>query len=303
MASDTCHNCAPSLPCPLERNQDVPKPTTAALLLSLLAATGALAQSAPSDTPALPASPPAASNPAVNTPLATRTGFEIGGQFSDYEYKEPDFMKLSGPKLAVAGAYTFAFAEQAFGRAELRHAYGELYYEGSGTMNDVPDTTFEARFLVGGDFFPEDAVAVTPYAGLGYRYLFNDLRGTTSTGAVGYRRYSRYLYVPLGLTMRFRTDSSWVVAPSIEYDYFIRGQQDSRLSDTGFGLADAKNRQHEGYGYRAAVLLENGHFAFGPWVQGWKIEDSDLTPVGFGLVGLEPANETFEMGIELKYRF
>jgi hypothetical protein len=41
-----------------------------------------------------------------------------------------------------------------------------------------------------------------PYAGLGFRYLYNDLRGTSSTGAIGYRRESHYFYVPLGVTLR-----------------------------------------------------------------------------------------------------
>ncbi len=72
--------------------------------------------------------------------------------------------------------------------------------------------------------FPRHGVSLSPYAGLGYRYLYNDLRGTTSTGEAGYRRYSQYFYVPLGLSSRFNVSGKWSVSPTIEYDYFITGR-------------------------------------------------------------------------------
>lgn len=236
-------------------------------------------------------------------PLATRGGFEIGGQISDYKYDEPNFAKLTGYKLGVAGAYAKTYANGAFARGEVRYAYGEVDYEGSGTHYGEPDASVEVRLVGGMDFFPEEGVAVTPYAGLGYRYLFNDGRGETSTGAIGYRRYSQYLYIPLGLTMRFQTDSGWVVAPTVEYDYFLRGRQRSMLSDTAIGFNDATNRQKKGRGARASLMFENGNFAFGPWIHEWKIEDSDVVPIGLGFGAMEPANETVEAGVELKYRF
>lgn len=237
-------------------------------------------------------------------PVAMRPGFELGGQVSDYVYKEPDIdVELSGTQLAFVGAYTLVPNDDIYARFELRHAYGELYYEGSGTMEDVPNTTIELRALFGAQIQSEDGVALTPYIGIGHRYLYNDLRGFSSTGAIGYRRYSRYLYMPLGISLRIHTGNSWVVAPSIEYDYFIRGEQESMLSDTGLGIPDVTNRQRKGFGYRAALMFEKNHVSFGPWLQSWKIEDSDLKPIGGGVFVYEPRNETFEAGIEVKYRF
>lgn len=238
------------------------------------------------------------------TSVAMRGGFEVGGQVSDYRYEEPDIdVSLDGPQLAFAGAYTLRADSDFYARFELRLADGELYYQGSGTMDSVPNTTVESRALLAAEFLPEDGVAIAPYAGIGYRYLYNDLRGITSTGAIGYRRYSRYLYLPLGISLRFRAGERWVVAPTVEYDYFIRGEQESMLSDTGLGFSDATNHQRKGYGYRASLMFENGNLAFGPWLQGWEIEDSDIVPIGGGFFGLEPKNETFEAGIEVKYRF
>jgi hypothetical protein len=239
---------------------------------------------------------------AIN-PLATRDGFEVGGQISDYKYDEPDFAKLTGTKLGVAGAFTHTYDGGIFARSELRLSYGELDYEGSGTMSNVPDSSAEFRMVGGGDIFLGSSVSLTPYAGLGYRYLYNDLRGETSTGALGYRRYSQYLYIPLGVTMRVAAGAGWVVAPTIEYDYFIRGRQRSMLTDTGIGFSDASNRQKHGHGARASLMIEKDQFAFGPWIHTWKIGESEPTDIGFGFVGFEPANETTEAGVEFKYRF
>jgi len=238
-------------------------------------------------------------------PLLTRPGWEVGGQISYYHYEEPNFMKLAGDRVGAVGAYTFTSPNRVYSRIDLRSSYGSLKYQssGTGTLNDVPDWIFEARAVVGRDFLTGDSAALSPYIGLGYRYLYNDLRGYSSTGAVGYQRVSQYLYVPVGLTTRFRTGERWVIAPTVEYDAFLGGRQYSQLSDTGIGYSDATNTQKHGYGYRAYLMLESGHWAFGPWLQYWKINDSDTVPIGLGKAALEPANWTREYGVELRYRF
>ena len=237
-------------------------------------------------------------------PLRTRPGWEIGGQLSDYRYEEPGpGVKIWGPRVGVTGAYTYTGASHWFLKVDGRYSYGSLKYEGSGTKDSVPDSILETRGVFGKDFLPRSGLSLSPFAGLGYRYLYNDLRGTSSTGAAGYQRYSNYLYAPLGLTARINVNGQWVIAPTIEYDYFIRGRQKTQLTDTGLGYSDATNTQNKGYGYRLSVMAEKGSWAFGPWMNYWSIEDSDIVPVGFGFVGREPKNETREYGLEVKYRF
>ena len=237
--------------------------------------------------------------------VGTRPGWEVGIQISDYRYEEPDVgVKIWGPRVGLTAAYTKAETDNWFVRVDGRVGYGSLEYEGSGTQDSVPDLVFEARGYFGKDFFPLRGVSLSPYAGLGFRYLYNDLRGPTSTGKVGYRRYSKYFYVPLGLSSRFNVSGKWSVLPTIEYDYFIIGRQESQLTDTGIpGLLDANNEQRKGYGYRLSVMVEKEAWAFGPWLHFWSIEDSDIVIIGNGVSGLEPQNETREYGIELKYRF
>ena len=176
-------------------------------------------------------------------------------------------MNLKGNQLGAVGAYTFTSPNRVYSRIDGRVAYGSLKYEGSGTQDDIPNWIFEARAVVGKDFLVSDNVALSPYIGLGYRYLYNDLRGYSVVGSttyVGYRRYSNYVYAPVGVTLRMRTGDQWVIAPTLEYDAFLGGRQYSKLSDTGLGYSDASNKQDSGRGYRASLMVEKGHWSFAP---------------------------------------
>ena len=234
---------------------------------------------------------------------ATRPGWEVGGQIAHYEYLEPDLAKLGGNRGGATGAYTYADPRGLFSRIDVRESYGSLSYRGSGTKNNVPDLIFETRVVAGLDFFPSSGVSLSPYFGLGYRYLYNDLRGSTSSGAAGYRRYSNYLYEPLGLAVRVHLGDGWVLAPTVEADVFIRGKQVTKLSDAGVGLSDVTNSQGQGSGHRVSLMVEKGRWVFGGWTHYWHIKDSDVQPIGLGQAGLEPANWTRESGIEFRYRF
>ena len=238
-------------------------------------------------------------------PLATRRGWEVGGQIAHYHYEEPDFAKLIGNRGGILGAYTFPPRwNRVFFRVDARGSYGALKYQGSGTQDSVPDRIVEARGVAGLDFLPGNRVSLSPYLGLGYRYLYNDSRGYSSTNAAGYRRYSNYLYAPVGLTIRFDLGNRWVLAPTGEADIFILGKQKSQLSDANIaGFNDVTNTQKRGSGYRGYLMVEKDHLAFGAWWHYWHIKDSDVQPIGLGRAGLEPENWTRESGIEFRYRF
>jgi len=245
-------------------------------------------------------------------PLLTRPGLEVGIQAAHYHYEEPNVAKLIGLRAGGVGAFTFTQGD-AFFKADGRVSLGDLKYQGSGTQNSVPDYIFEVRFVAGTDLQAGEGVVLSPYAGLGYRYLYNDLRGYTrgpvtlknpSGIYAGYRRYSNYLYVPAGLTLRTGLNDGWVLAPTLEYDVFLRGMQISALSDAGTCYRDITNKQTGGSGYRAAFMAEKGHLAFGPWLHYWNIKDAlDPQPDGCGELRYEPHNWTREFGVEVRYRF
>jgi hypothetical protein len=237
-------------------------------------------------------------------PLLTRRGWEVGGQLAHYHYEEPDFAKLIGNRGGLVGAYTFPRGwDRGFFRVDGRGSYGALKYQGSGTQDSVPDLIIETRAVAGIDSPAGSSVSFSPYLGLGYRYLYNDARGYTSTNAAGYRRYSNYLYAPAGLTTRIHLGNRWVFAPTVEADIFIVGKQKSQLSDANLGFNDATNTQERGNGHRVYLMVEKDHLAFGAWWHYWHIKDSDVQPIGRGRAGREPENWTRESGIEFRYRF
>lgn len=212
-------------------------------------------------------------------------------------------MWLKGNRFGVTGAYTETNDKRVYGRIEARWSYGELDYQGSGTLRRVPDHLLETRMLAGRDY-PRGSLVWSPYAGAAFRYLYNDLRGVTSTGQFGYRRESLYFYVPLGVTLRMPLGADWVLAPQVEYSGFVRGVQRSHLSDTGLpGLSNVTNKQRDGRGYRAQLMVEGRRWSFGLWTDYWNVKDSDVQPTGPGTAGLEPANWTRETAVEIRYRF
>ena len=238
-------------------------------------------------------------------PLVTRRGWEAGGQFAAYHYEEPGLMKLTGGRAGLVGAYTFTNAAHFFSRIDLRTSIGSLKYESTntGSSEDNPDLIFEARGVAGKDFLLGDRVSLSPYIGLGYRYLYNDLRGYSTTGNYGYRRQSNYLYAPVGMTLRVHAGDRWVIAPTVEYDAFLGGRQYSYLSDVGPGYSDVSNKQTKGMGYRAYLMIEKNRWAFGPWLHYWKIKESEPAVDNFGVTWIEPENWTREYGVELRFRF
>jgi hypothetical protein len=295
----------------------------AGALLATLALSAAAQTEAPQmETPQIDMGAP----PPPPSLLLTRSGWEAGLQASRYEYEEPNLpenslngggvtsVKLTGNRGGAVGAYTFTNAQRWFTRIDLRVSYGSLKYEGTGTQYGEKDWITEGRVAAGRDFLLGSSVSLSPYLGLGFRYLYNDGRGTaTFNGKTyhGYERYSSYVYAPIGITMRLRGGERWVFAPTLEYDAFIQGRQVSKLSDAGVvqvgsfvgTLPDAVNNQSNGYGYRAYLMFESDRWAFGPWLHYWSIKDSEVAEVTPNLGFREPANWTREYGVELRYHF
>jgi hypothetical protein len=243
---------------------------------------------------------------AETTTLKTLTGNDIGLSLSSYQYQEPGVMSLKGGKMGLDLRATKVLQSERFIRGDLRYAAGTVDYNGSGNATGMLDWYIEARGLVGKDWVIKDAV-LSPYAGLGYRYLFNDGRGISSTGAAGYRRESDYLYLPIGITHRRALDERARLVGTLEYDYLLAGKQSSRLSDTGLGYSDVANNQSNGYGLKLSIMYEKDKWAIGPYVYYWNISQSDTALVyqnGIpAFIGAEPENNTVEFGLKASQQF
>ena len=255
---------------------------------------------------AIPALAVATMSGAESTTLETETDNVIGLSLSSYRYREPGVMSSQGGKIGLDLRATKVMQNDQIVRGDLRYAFGAVDYNGSGSSSGHQDWYVEVRVLVGKDWLVNDA-AFSPYTGLGYRYLYNDARGLTSTGAAGYRRESNYLYWPIGVIHRNALNDDARLVATLEYDHLLTGKQISRLSDAGLGHDDVSNRQDKGYGLKLSVAYEKGNWALGPYAHYWSIGQSDIgllfqngTLVG---AGWEPKNNTVEFGLKASQQF
>lgn len=237
--------------------------------------------------------------------------WELGTEISHIIYKEPDVMKEKGIMFGLLGSYVY-HNNLIMLQAEGRGSWGMVDYENSGTIDGILDYMLEFRGLGGYDLSLSKASTLTPYIGLGYRYLNDDMSGKiSSTGAIGYERESNYLYSPIGVEIITPLENGWSVGAMLEYDIFWRGKQISHLSDVSPGLGDVENDQNKGYGIRGSVKFqkkgEKLDFVIAPFIRYWNIEKSenaDITYYGTYIgYGYEPKNNSTEFGIKFAAKF
>jgi len=245
---------------------------------------------------------------AQSAELATKTGNEIGVTVSSYKYTEPGNMSIKAAKFGFDYSGTYAIGSEWpnrsngwFVRGDLRFATGKGDYSSglSGTLNDRPDWYYEIRGLVGKDFYFGD-YTLSPYAGLGHRYLFNDLRGVSSTGAQGYRRESNYSTLPVGVIHKMNLANQAQLLTAVEYSYLVRGRQNAKLSDSNPATQDVSLTQRSGYGLRLGTMVRFATWSVGPSLILWRINESDR--VNAALTS-EPRNNTYEFGVKVVYNF
>lgn len=265
----------------------------------------------PAQVPAYQLGPPAPQPPYMG--LETRSGIDLGAQASYYQYREPNqgnppSVTLSGAVFAFNPTATLTFGPGFFATGDFRYGFGPVDYRGSGSISNRWDELWELRGLIGKDLLFQN-FALAPYLGFGYRDLYNDNRGITSTGAAGYRRENQLFYLPFGIKPRFHLDSVSRITSTLEYDAVLSGQQKSWLSDVGNGDPDITNQQHSGYGLRGDIMYETQRWAVGPFFNYWNIDQSSPTIFaspssscgGPLCVGTEPFNHTYEAGVQFIY--
>jgi len=243
----------------------------------------------------------------IATGLKRETLF-IGPEIYRFEYEESG-MQDTGTFYGITVGYTLrnwipdtdtknlSDNKKMFG-VELRFAGGEVDYDGqlmSGEpyrVSNIPDKTFEARFLIGPDLLRKNHLS-TFYTGIAYRYLHDD----SSSDPAGYERESNYLYLPVGYQFHQITDARWSFAATIEGDLLLYGVQ-----RTDLGALDANNEQHTGLGFRTSLKFQNRSedhiFSIEPFFRYWDIDDSETEKYL-----REPANETIEFGMQFKWLF
>jgi hypothetical protein len=231
----------------------------------------------------------------------SQTSFDVGFQFFRYNYQEPDpSVVFDAYKYGFTGEATVMLTEDWLMRLDGRFAFGDGDYKGSGTKKGNPDRLFEIKATTGWDVM-FGRFAVTPFAGIGYRNLFNDCRGASSTGAKGYRRESQYLFLPMGMQPRYQIEKDELLSMNIEVDPVLQGWQFSQLSDAGFGDTDVVNKQASGFGARGEVMYHYDRLSLGPFFNYWNIDQSNFARCdAFMMCLVEPRNRTIEYGIQAR---
>lgn len=258
---------------------------------------------------------------------------EFAYEHSKYTYREPHMaypIKDYGRKNGASIKYTnysllsqeYDERDPSFGQIELRYMGGNVDYDGwmqysNGTVEPsksegLKDYYFEAALKVGRTYYLARPLELAPYLGLGWRQLRNHAE---EMGAGGYERTSTYVYMPIGLNLVYAPTESFSLTLNGQFDWLLRGNQYSRMTDIPGYLSDSSNRQDQGYGVRvsvkAAVNLSRSMGIFiEPFWRYWHIQNSneqwyyynaDPTLPAFALI--EPFNTTQEYGIRAGISF
>lgn len=222
-----------------------------------------------------------------------------------YDFKETA-MEENGFLYGLSGSYTYrgeSWVEQfskvmlkvdgriIFGRVDFNgYLYDDRYYE----IQDVKNFISEFRGLVGYDFSIFSDTTITPFAGIGYRYLKDQLQKVNA----GYRRVSEYLYTPLGFETNTPLAKGWSAGVKAEYDFFWSGKQTTYLSDLDPLFGDVDNDQDSGYGFKISIQIRkemsDKNYIFEPYVDYWSIDSSEVKPVFHTGVQAAKSQQEFE---------
>lgn len=211
-------------------------------------------------------------------------------------------MKNDGVMYSITGSY--AFHKGIMLKVEGQGDWGKVQYASTGTgdYSGINDYIVELRLLGGYDFLIAKDVTITPYVGFGYRWLNDDASDVmTTSGYRGYLRESNYYYSPAGIYIETNFELGWILGLAIEYDFFWKGIQKSRMEDVG-AARNFENSQPAGYGLRAALSCRKTVDLFDcviePYVTYWNVDRSRSTASG-GSVYWEPENNTLQYGVKL----
>ncbi len=243
----------------------------------------------------------------------------IGPEAGYYKFKQTG-MKEDGFLYGLGGAYTYRgklgldSLPSGMAKIEGRLIFGRVNFDGTlydgnhYEIKSVKDLLGEIRGVVGYDFEIFSSTTIVPFAGLGYRYLKDQLQKSDA----GYRRVSNYLYTPLGFETNMPLNNGWSAGLSAEYDFFWCGWQETYLSDLDSPFSDLTNDQDGGYGIKASIkirkAMEDKNYIFEPYLDYWNVDSSDVRKVYHTGVYAnrdfqEPAQKALLMGMKVAVEF
>ena len=236
--------------------------------------------------------------------------FSAAAEVSDYKYKEPGLMKYTGTMYGVTVEYLnnggVGHIKRTIPvqlRARVNYMQGKLKYDGAYWSGEPLKFSGEKQYFVdtifagGLEARVSEKFSVSPYMGLGYRYLLDQGNGHPDA----YKREQTYYYLPIGADLKISPATTWRVSFNTEFDILLRGENRSD---------GHKFRQNSGYGLRASAKVEKNLQSVGifvePFYRYWNISKSDSK---YGYDGgvwysiYEPKNNTQELGLRVGVTF
>ncbi len=229
--------------------------------------------------------------------------FSISPMAGYYSYREPGLISIKGPSFGLDGSYQYIDRNKVTLIVDGQFGFVNGKYDGRLLNGQAFQMDNDNSYILGispkvGYVFSwqKSGLKLTPYIGLGYRYLNND----SSNNSAGYLRISNYFYIPVG------ADISWhknklIIQSRLEFDGLIHGIQYSGI-DGG-----VTNQQREGWGANGYLLLgrDQGSWAWliGPYIKYWKIQTSETADGATQKVWYEPENNTVDAGLMMKFIF
>ena len=250
---------------------------------------------------------PASAQPSPAAQPGTAPGLLLGIEGYGSNYNEPGHDNLSGPFFGATGTYNFKRGPYFLsfdGRADIGYLNSS---SGKGDTDGLWNFEGEFRPLLGVDLPINPTMTFSPYAGLGYRIVYDNQDQTSAGGAAspGFDRTSQYFYVPIGASLEM-TSGNWHMTPNVEFDYLVQGWQSDHLQQIGYD-SSLYTHQNDGYGLRGSLYVGTGPLTFGPFIRYWNIRQSSSAPllasgsqVGSASV---PQNDTVEAGMGMKFQF
>jgi hypothetical protein len=271
------------------------------VVASALCWTGAtLAQGSESPTPA----------PLIE-PASVWSGWTLAGVVSHARYREPGLMQLQGPRLGVSVAreLTTTGSWQLGLEGQLHSSAMQYSSPISGELSHVPDLETDlrltARYPLNG---ASTAGASTAWqwhalAGLAHRWHYNDLRGTTSVGHIGYRRLNQRVYLPLGLQVTGAGPQA--LSAALEFTPALVGTHTTYMTDVGGDSNATASQSSRGWGLRVGWAFRPG-WRLSAHHREWRTQTTDSwasTINGVTKRYIEPASHWQDTGLQLSRRF
>lgn len=193
-------------------------------------------------------------------------------------------------------------------KIEGKGSFGKV--DNNGSLDNTGEHILEFRGLVGYDFSILKKNIITPYSGIGYRYLKTNKTGVWNEDEI------IYLYSPIGVETNTELGKRWSIGTKLEYDYFLWGEVHT---SSNFVSGD-KFDQERGYGLRGSMKFQKKankvDLLIEPFLNYWHIKESKAssivplnpnrtlgngTTINLGIT--YPKNHSTEIGVRFAVRF